>query len=59
MGTGPLLCCLNGSGLILLPALSHIVGERVVRVRGSEEGLDGKKDSADLESRGPVVYLQT
>jgi len=55
VGTGPLLRCLDGSGLIVLPALSHIVGERIIRVRGSEEGLDGEEDSADLEGRGPVI----
>jgi hypothetical protein len=46
---------LDSSGLVILPALSHIVGKRVIGVRGTEEGLDGEKDSADLKGRGPVV----
>ena len=46
----------DGGGLILLPALSDIGGEWVVRIGGAEEGLDGKEDGADLESWRPVAF---
>lgn len=46
----------DGGGLILLPALSNIRGERVVGVWRTEEGLDGEEDGADLEGWGPVAF---
>lgn len=57
MGAGPLLCCLNGSRLVILPALGHIVGKRVIRIRGTEQGLDREQDRSDLEGRGPVIWI--
>lgn len=56
MRTCPLLRRCDGGGLIFLPALSNIGGERVVRVRGTKEGLDGEKYGADLEGWGPVAF---
>jgi len=52
----PLLGRGDGGILVLLPALGHVVGERVVRVGGAEEGLDGEEDCADLEGGGPVSF---
>lgn len=57
MCASPLPSCLNGSGLVVLPALGNIVGERVVGIGSTEEGLDREEDSADLEGGGPVVYI--
>jgi hypothetical protein len=57
MGASPLLGGLNGRGLVILPALGNVVGERVVGIGSTEEGLDREEDSADLESGGPVVYV--
>ena len=37
---GPLPCGLNGSILVLFPSLGDIVGERVIRVGCTEQGLD-------------------
>lgn len=51
----PLLRCLDSSGLILFPTLSNVVGEWVIGVRGTEKGLDGEEDGADLQGGGPVV----
>lgn len=55
MCSRPLLCSLNSSWLILLPALSNVVGERVVRVRCTKQGLDREQDCADLQGRRPVI----
>lgn len=55
MCPGPLLGSLNRRRLIILPALSDIIGERVIGIRCSKKGLDGKQDSADLEGGRPVV----
>lgn len=57
VGASPLLGGLNGRGLVILPALGNIVGERVVGIGSTEEGLDRKEDGADLERGGPVVYI--
>jgi hypothetical protein len=51
----PLPRRLDGGGLILLPALGDVGGERVVGVGGAEEGLDGEEDGADLQGGGPVA----
>lgn len=52
---GPLsadaLCVL----LVLLVMLRDVCCKRVVWVRSTEKGLDGEKDGADLEGRGPLV----
>lgn len=40
VGSSPLFRGLYGSRLILLPALGDVVGERVVGVRGTQQGLD-------------------
>lgn len=58
MSASPLLGRLNRCGLVVLPALGNVVGERVVGVGSTEEGLDREEDSADLESGGPVVYIR-
>ena len=55
MCPGPFLRGLDRSGLVFLPPLSNIVGEWVIGVRGSKQGLDGQKDRADLEGGRPVV----
>lgn len=57
VGASPLLGGLNGRGLVILPALGNIVGERVVGIGSTEEGLDREEDSADLERGGPVIYV--
>lgn len=46
----------DSGGLILLPALGDIGCERVVGVGGTEEGLDGEEDGADLEGWRPVAF---
>jgi hypothetical protein len=46
----------DGGGLVLLPALGDIGGERVVGVGGTEEGLDREEDGADLQSWRPVAF---
>lgn len=51
----PLLGRLDRRWLIILPPLCYIVGERVVRVGGSEQCLDGQQNRPDLESGGPIV----
>jgi len=38
---GPLLGVLDGSGLVHLPQLSHVVGQRVVGVGRRQQGLNG------------------
>lgn len=57
MRASPLLGRLDGRGLVILPALGNVVGERVIGIGSAEEGLDREEDSADLESGGPVVYM--
>lgn len=57
VGASPLLGGLNGRGLVILPALGNIVGERVVGIGSTEEGLDREEDGADLKRGGPVVYI--
>lgn len=52
---GPLSCGLNGGILILFPSLGNIVGERVIGVGCTEQGLNGEKDSTDLQSRRPIA----
>lgn len=47
----PFLGRSNSLGLVLLPRLSNVVGERVVWVRGAKKGLDGEKDGPDLKRR--------
>lgn len=47
----PFLGRSNSLGLVLLPRLSYVVGERVVWVRGAKKGLDGEKDGSDLKGR--------
>lgn len=44
----PLPGCRNRGLLVLLPALGNIGGERVIRVRGTEKGLDREEDGSDL-----------
>jgi hypothetical protein len=51
----PLLGRLDGLCLVLLPRLRDIVGERVVRVRGTKQSLDGEENGTDLEGRRPVA----
>jgi len=61
MCSSPLLGRRNSSRLILNPLLRNIRGKRVVGIWGSEQGLDGEEDGADLESGGPVAleHIQT
>lgn len=56
MRARPLPCRRDGGGLILLPALGDVGGERVVGVGSTEECLDGEKDGADLEGWRPVAF---
>lgn len=53
---GPLPRGLNGSVLVLFPSLGDIVGERVIGIGCTEQGLDGEQDSTNLQSRRPVAY---
>lgn len=46
---GPFSRRRDGGLLVLLPALGNVGGEGVVRVGGTEEGLDGEEDGPDLE----------
>lgn len=55
MCPGPLFRCLDGSRLVHLPSLGHIVGQWVVGIRGSKQSLNGQEDSSDLEGGRPVV----
>lgn len=55
MGSGPLFRRLDGRGLIILPTLGNVVGERIVGIRGSEQSLNGQKNCANLQSGRPVV----
>lgn len=57
MCASPLLGRLDGRGLVILPALGNVVGERVIGIGSAEESLDREEDSADLKSGGPVVYM--
>jgi hypothetical protein len=53
----PVACCLDGSVLVLLPALGDIVGEWIIGIRCAEECLDGEEDGADLEGGRPVACV--
>jgi len=46
----PLLSCLDGFSLVLLPSLGDVVRERVVRVGCAQESLNREQNGADLES---------
>jgi hypothetical protein len=52
---GPLSGSLDGSVLVLFPSLGDVVGERVIGVGRTEQSLDGKQDSADLQGGRPVA----
>ena len=56
MGLSPLASRRNSSGLILLPSLGNIWGEGVVWIRGTEESLDGEKNSSYLQCGRPVTW---
>lgn len=45
----PFSCRLNRRILVFLPPLCHIVCQRVVRIRRTEESLNREEDGADLE----------
>lgn len=51
----PLSGSLDSGVLVLFPSLGDVVGERVIGVGCTEQGLDGKQDSADLQGRRPVA----
>lgn len=55
VGSSPLLGSLYRCWLVLLPALSNIIGKRVVRIGGSQQSLDGEKNRANLQSGRPVI----
>lgn len=44
----PLSSSLNGSVLVFFPSLGDIVGERVVGVGCTKQGLNGEQDGTDL-----------
>lgn len=46
--SSPVACGLNGSVLVFFPALSDVVGEWIIGIRGAEECLDGEENGADL-----------
>lgn len=52
----PFPCCGNSLRLVLLPRLSYVVCERIVRVRCAEQGLNREKYSPDLKSGRPVAW---
>jgi hypothetical protein len=52
---GPLSGSLDGSVLVLFPSLGDVVGERVIGVGRTEQSLDRKQDSANLQGRRPVA----
>jgi len=46
---------LNCLALVDLPLLSHVVGERVVRIWSAKQSLDGQQNRANLQRGTPLL----
>ena len=52
---GPLLGLIDGGLLIGLPGIRNLLIQRIIQVWQGHQGLNGKQNRSNLQSRGPLV----